>query len=1581
MVHYLHTLLPQLLGFSSSVLTGVYIRPRRSYDHVIRARHAQSLPPLLLHLTSRPRPSASLSESIGGRADLPLCKGCTTGRTSAELHFLMHPTQRLLKGMGLCGSCLERSLGILEGPIPKFWHTEGPKVYDALRLLDSTPTTLPAAAGVLAPAEGLVSGTLSNGLSYVILPNRDPADTIVTYLQVNAGSINETEKQQGMAHMLEHMVFAGSEKYPNEATMTRIFNAMGMSFGADANAFTMFRQTTFSMVFRVGKTDLHSLIPGTPPVSHDALRSLLGWLGNGAAGNGAAGQAGNAMPALGPGPSACRTCQPRRQSVEMAPSRRRHLVKVTRRADGQRVLRACPCQHQASVAPSNQKGIWRQSTKGSTNGDGDNRGENEEEEESISLAELLQALHAELAGGMDAETHQKILDIQQLLQELDRCSGDRCRALEEELTEKLLDPDVLEELSGPPNPRATSNLEIVLDLLRQMLLHCTLPADTFASERLVVLSEMVLRGTLDYTLSVQEQEQLFPNSILNDRQPIGKKEIIERWTVEDLREFHRRWYYPGNMCLYIVGNVNPGRTVRRIEGCFDEEPPRYAVRQPVVWGGHNADNYNALLKPIQEPLAFGLPLYESYPRAAKDFHSHDWTLLHTQLGWTLPTRPVQLHPKLQDPPVPPDIRNDISETPAPFRSFHHPLNMSFYVALQCRTPVTSTVTENQVKLALVDELAMLAWATRRAQDIESSSQAPFQSMDLVHGVSYELNSGTTSFVLGCRPSQWKLAISTGLLELKRFYTHGLTAAELGFQLGVMAANLKLTTDESSSDLIDVLLEDCGLRSTFLSLAGTKRIFDIFQKEVTLEQVNRRIQYLLAPLLTYRTGGRSIACVFCSVPEFYECDALLSGSNLDTSFGGAEPQALVTVWTSAGGTRSAGPMRALRLRDGEVEEHIHLVLALDDPGVYSPIAVPRALAAMREVGSAGSFRSEHHLRWADAHLCRLSNGLAFNYKVLDTLKGFAVVRLSWGYGYAWMRHKAEDPTFALAALLRSGAGQLSQLQIDSYAALHGIRLEPNVSEKTFNIMGYGPATEGGLVALLTIMWMYWTQPRYETSAVQRLKADSMLEAERQQLTIESSTLAALHEVVFQNDVRFTSPSCADFAAIRADAVRDVFDQFLSPANAELMVLGDVDAVSLKATVLRIFGNVPYDPSWKVPPAPSRSVGLACQDCYAAMGCPRPPSGTVLGDVSHPSAAMLQKRALNVAGAPAGPPTLKAMPDAGHAGSIKDCIPRKLKAVTEDGPVPSLDGLNVSARVQLRGDLPRGVVYLLMPWPNAVGELPVRVGGVQYVTPAVGDGYHVGTFPSNGSWSRADVVSHPCYVSRCLDLLGRVLENRLFQRVRSELGLCYSIYFQASVTRDYDVGWSLVTANSFADDRRINMMVLAIVAVMQELVDTITHDEFEAVRKPLVSQALEAETSIDTWLTRLSDVQLPHSNNAIWHSAELATYFQALTLEDVVSVARQKYHPTPTNLYIAVGQSKPSAADFPTTDPVRWVGTRRPGASTVQKRATAVPMSRLSALPAPLSSRLRNAPPPSPAHLPRYGALRFLTDAPHPDGPWP
>ena len=56
------------------------------------------------------------------------------------------------------------------------------------------------------------AGKLGNGLTYTILPNAVPGGRFEAHLQIMAGSADETEAQQGMAHMCEHVSYMGSRK-------------------------------------------------------------------------------------------------------------------------------------------------------------------------------------------------------------------------------------------------------------------------------------------------------------------------------------------------------------------------------------------------------------------------------------------------------------------------------------------------------------------------------------------------------------------------------------------------------------------------------------------------------------------------------------------------------------------------------------------------------------------------------------------------------------------------------------------------------------------------------------------------------------------------------------------------------------------------------------------------------------------------------------------------------------------------------------------------------------------------------------------------------------------------------------------------------------------------------------------------------------------------------------------------------------------------------------------------------------------------------------------------------------------------
>ena len=56
----------------------------------------------------------------------------------------------------------------------------------------------------------VIKGKLENGLTYFILPNKKPENKVELRLVVKAGSINEDDDQQGLAHMSEHMAFYGT---------------------------------------------------------------------------------------------------------------------------------------------------------------------------------------------------------------------------------------------------------------------------------------------------------------------------------------------------------------------------------------------------------------------------------------------------------------------------------------------------------------------------------------------------------------------------------------------------------------------------------------------------------------------------------------------------------------------------------------------------------------------------------------------------------------------------------------------------------------------------------------------------------------------------------------------------------------------------------------------------------------------------------------------------------------------------------------------------------------------------------------------------------------------------------------------------------------------------------------------------------------------------------------------------------------------------------------------------------------------------------------------------------------------------
>jgi zinc protease len=104
----------------------------------------------------------------------------------------------------------------------------------------------PQAHSDLPPDPAVRFGTLANGMRYAIMRNATPAGQTSLRLRVGSGSLEESDAEQGLAHVLEHMAFRGSTHVAADE-MIRILQRKGLAFGPDTNAETEWTQTVYML--------------------------------------------------------------------------------------------------------------------------------------------------------------------------------------------------------------------------------------------------------------------------------------------------------------------------------------------------------------------------------------------------------------------------------------------------------------------------------------------------------------------------------------------------------------------------------------------------------------------------------------------------------------------------------------------------------------------------------------------------------------------------------------------------------------------------------------------------------------------------------------------------------------------------------------------------------------------------------------------------------------------------------------------------------------------------------------------------------------------------------------------------------------------------------------------------------------------------------------------------------------------------------------------------------------------------------------------------------------------------------------
>ncbi|RDF10155.1 insulinase family protein [Haemophilus paraphrohaemolyticus] len=114
-----------------------------------------------------------------------------------------------------------------------------------MRFALTTLALLIASNFAVAEKSAPVQGQLDNGLKYTILPLHDEKGHIEIRMRVNAGSVDENNDQAGVAHMVERLVFRGTNAHPNG--LIPYLHEQKWVRGKNYNAITTSDSTTYMM--------------------------------------------------------------------------------------------------------------------------------------------------------------------------------------------------------------------------------------------------------------------------------------------------------------------------------------------------------------------------------------------------------------------------------------------------------------------------------------------------------------------------------------------------------------------------------------------------------------------------------------------------------------------------------------------------------------------------------------------------------------------------------------------------------------------------------------------------------------------------------------------------------------------------------------------------------------------------------------------------------------------------------------------------------------------------------------------------------------------------------------------------------------------------------------------------------------------------------------------------------------------------------------------------------------------------------------------------------------------------------------
>ena len=134
----------------------------------------------------------------------------------------------------------------------------------------------------------------------------------------------------------------------------------------------------------------------------------------------------------------------------------------------------------------------------------------------------------------------------------------------------------------------SSYFEVAMDLHADMLMNPLIPRKELEKERKVVIEEIAKNNDNPESKLYENMVNAFYTNHPYKRKVIGKKEIIENITREEILDFYNTWYNPSNMITVVVGDVDTQKAIELIKKNFNRKETKKSCK-PVYKKDSNID--------------------------------------------------------------------------------------------------------------------------------------------------------------------------------------------------------------------------------------------------------------------------------------------------------------------------------------------------------------------------------------------------------------------------------------------------------------------------------------------------------------------------------------------------------------------------------------------------------------------------------------------------------------------------------------------------------------------------------------------------------------------------------------------------------------------------------------------------------------------------------------------------------------------------------------------------------------------------------------------------------------------------------